>query len=239
MAFAGTCGSVGTSVLNVNLSAAEAQDGPPLVTTLTSTSPAACCGAVTVNVVVEATVTAVPGVSPNSTAVTWLKFVPVSRTRVPPASSPAFGASMSTDGVATNVYRSAGVATDVPLAVVTRTWTVPASWAGAATTSLVADTTEIDEAATVPNATPDTPVNPLPVTVTRAPTAVRPDDGDTAVTAGPAAAVAGTVTVTIPATTATVITTHVRSVALLISAIPRSACHPWRSYSLARAWERA
>lgn len=71
----------------------------------------------------------------------------------------------------------------VPLAVVTRTCTVPAAPAGEVAAMVVDDVTE-NVAAAPPKVTPDAPVKPVPVIVTGVPPAVLPVAGDSCVTVG-------------------------------------------------------
>ena len=73
---------------------------PPGVVTVTSTTPAACAGAVDVIVVALTTLKPVAAVLPNLTAVAPVKFVPVIVTEVPPASGPDVGLSPDTVGAA-------------------------------------------------------------------------------------------------------------------------------------------
>ena len=153
--------------------------------------PAASAGAVIVSEVEEVTDNAVPATVPNFTPVTPMKPVPVTVTTVPPANFPAAGDTAVTVGAATYVKRSAVTSAEVPPAAVTRKLTVPAACAGAVIFSEVEEVTVNAVPATVPNFTPVTPVKPVPVTVTTAPPANLPAEGDNFVTVGAAAAAAG------------------------------------------------
>jgi hypothetical protein len=85
----------------VNWSFAEVALVPPVALTWTSTTPAACDGAVTVNCVAEMTLTLVPAPVPKLTPVTPLKPLPVTVTEVPPANGPALGDTEVTVGAPT------------------------------------------------------------------------------------------------------------------------------------------
>ena len=76
-------------------------DVPPGVVTVALTTPAAPAGAVTVTWVAETTVTDVPTTVPNLTVVAPDRLVPVTVTRVPPATGPAVGLTDVTVGAAT------------------------------------------------------------------------------------------------------------------------------------------
>ena len=71
-------------------SLAEAAEGTPLAVTLTSTEPAIWGGVVTVTCVAESTVKVLAAVVPNVTPLTFVKFVPVIVTQIPPFVAPAF-----------------------------------------------------------------------------------------------------------------------------------------------------
>ena len=74
----------------MNWSAADVADVPPGVVTLMSTAPVPA-GEVAVIEVAEMNEKLVAAVTPNVTAVTPVKFVPVIVTVVPPAVGPAVG----------------------------------------------------------------------------------------------------------------------------------------------------
>ena len=74
----------------MNWSAAEVADVPPVVVTLTSTTPVPA-GEVAVIEVAELTVKLAAAVPPNATALAPVKFVPVIVTDVPPATGPDVG----------------------------------------------------------------------------------------------------------------------------------------------------
>jgi len=86
--------------MKVNLSPAEVADVPPVVVTVTSTTPALPAGAVAVtDVAVLAVIDAV--VAPNLTELAEDRFVPVMTTLVPPACCPDVGEMEVTVGAAT------------------------------------------------------------------------------------------------------------------------------------------
>jgi hypothetical protein len=98
----------------VNWDAAEVADVPLTVVTVTSTTPAACAGAVAVIDVALFTVK-LAGEPPNETAVAPVRSVPVMITDVPPAVGPADGLSATTVG-AGSVLRHPNVAVIEPVA---------------------------------------------------------------------------------------------------------------------------
>jgi hypothetical protein len=73
----------------------------------------------------DTTVKLVASTDPNLTAVAAVKREPLIVTVVPPAAGPLFGLTEEMLGAATYVYSEGLVAADVPLGVVTRTFTVP------------------------------------------------------------------------------------------------------------------
>ena len=83
----------------MNLAAATAALGPPIVVTLTSTMPVPA-GVTAVICVDESTVNDVAAVGPNETNVAPVKFDPVIVTVVPPASGPVDGEIDETTGAA-------------------------------------------------------------------------------------------------------------------------------------------
>ena len=84
----------------MNWSAAEAADVPPVVVTLTSTTPVPG-GEGTVIWVAELTMKPVAATAPKVTAVAPVKLVPVMTTDVPPACGPRVGEIEVTVGAAT------------------------------------------------------------------------------------------------------------------------------------------
>ena len=74
------------------MSTEEVAEGPPGVTTVTSTAPTASDGEVALHEVVDVQETALPAVPPKLAVVLPVtKPVPVTVTRVPPASRPVVG----------------------------------------------------------------------------------------------------------------------------------------------------
>ncbi len=82
------------------------------------------------------------------------------------------------------MYRSALVAVLVPSAVLTRTWIVPAAWAGVTAVIWVGESTVNDAAAVAPKLTQWTPLKLVPLMITVWPPAVGPPVGLTAVIVG-------------------------------------------------------
>lgn len=154
------------------------------VVTVMSTVPVPA-GEVAVMDVAEFTVKLVALVAPNFTEVAPVNVVPVTVTVAPPAGSPDDGLAAVTVGAAEYVNRSAVLVALVPLAVVTVMSTVPVP-AGDTAVIDVADTTVKLVALVVPNFTAVAAVSVVPVIVTVAPPAGRPEAGLTAVTVGAA-----------------------------------------------------
>ncbi len=143
-------------------------------------------GEMTVMEVADLTMNDVALVVPNFTAETLIRLVPVMVTLVPPALGPTLGLTPVT--VAASWYRnwSLGEVPEVPPALATITSTVPADPAGDVAVIVLAELTVNEVAGAEPNVTPETPVKPEPVMVTRVPPASGPTIGRTAVTVGAA-----------------------------------------------------
>lgn len=91
---------------------------PPGVVTVTDTLPAvSALGASTVSCVADSTDSPEPATVPNETALAPVRFVPVTVTRVPPASGPIDGLTALTVGAATPVTARAEVAAAAAVAV--------------------------------------------------------------------------------------------------------------------------
>src|SRR6266545_4011855 len=97
----------------------------------------------------------------------------------PPPLGPMVGDTEVMPGAVVKVYRSAAVATLVPAAVLTRTWTAPAAWAGVTAVILVGELTVNDAAAVEPKLTQLTPLKSAPLMVTVWPPPVGPVAGET------------------------------------------------------------
>lgn len=100
---------------------------PPVVRTVTSTSPRACFGASTTIRVADATLTHRASVRPNRTTAPLANPDPVTTTFVPPAFEPDFTDNDRTFGRARYRNRSGLPFALVPPAVVTVTSTTPAA----------------------------------------------------------------------------------------------------------------
>jgi len=87
--------------------------------------------------------------------------------------------------MSTYVNRATSATGLAPNAVVTRTSTGPALWAGDVAVMEVLLRTENDIAGRSPNITAVAPSNPLPPTLTEVPPCVGPDNGETDATIGP------------------------------------------------------
>ena len=171
----------------MNLSAADAAEVPPAVTTVTYTVPADSAGLVAVSCVPAAlTTTLLAAVLPKSTALALFRFVPTIVTEAPPAVGPAVGLRLVTVGAGTKyVNWSLDDVAEVPPAVTTVTYTMPADPAGLVAVSCVPAalmTTLL--AAALPKFTVLALVRFVPVTVTEAPPVVGPDLGLMPVTVG-------------------------------------------------------
>jgi hypothetical protein len=90
--------TVGATTWNVNWSAAPIAETPPGVTTVTSTPPATCAGAIAVMEESEFTWKLVAAVAPNKTTVAPVKLLPVSAMLVPPPVEPLEGLKLLTTG---------------------------------------------------------------------------------------------------------------------------------------------
>jgi hypothetical protein len=107
-------------------------EDPADVTTVTSTAPAACVGAMAVMEVGELTLNEVATDVPKRTDDTLVNPVPVMLTDVPPFVLPEVGPTPVTVGaLAVYVNWSAEVTGELPVVVSTTTSTTPALWAGA------------------------------------------------------------------------------------------------------------
>ena len=166
----------------MNKSAGEIADVPSGVVTVTFTAPVPA-GLSTVIKVLLTMVKFVAGVVPKSTAVAPVNPLPVIVTNVPPPTGPAVGLKRVTDTPYVNTL--AGDAGDVPVGVVTVTFTVPAVCAGLAAVIVVSLLTVKLAAGVVPKSTAVAPVKPLPVMVTNVPPPSEPAAGLNPETARP------------------------------------------------------
>ena len=113
--------------------------------------------------------------------------MPAIVTTSPPPVEPLIGKIPVTVGLSTKVKRSPATMALLPSALVTITFTAPATCAGATAVTVVSVTLAKLVASTVPNFTAVVPVNPVPVMVIAVPPALDPLDGAIEVTAGVAA----------------------------------------------------
>ena len=177
--------TVGWEGRKVNLSSAPVALLPPVVVTVTSTSPGADSGARAVIEEPECTVKDDAGTVPKSTAVVPVRFSPEMVTRVPPVDGPEAGLMPVMVGGGTMKVKSATelVGLDPP-GVVTMTSTVPAASAAVTAEMDVAESTVNFDAVDVPNRTEVAPVKFDPVRVTVVPPVVGPEPGLMALTMG-------------------------------------------------------
>lgn len=170
-----------TGLVKINWSAVVVAEVPALDTTVTSTVPGLWLGLTAVICVELTTEKEAAAVVPNMTFETFVKFVPVIVTDVPPEPVPVPALSAVTVGaVDANVNWSWAESTgDDPAEVTTMTSTAPAAWAGATAVMEVEEVAEKELAAVDPNMTAETELKPVPVIVMEVPPAVLPVDGPT------------------------------------------------------------
>jgi hypothetical protein len=170
---------------NVNWSLDETAELPLGVVTVTSTSPAACAGAIAVIELGEFSVNDAAGTPPKLTAETPIKFEPLIVTDVPPAVVPVAVPRLVTTGAGDwKVNRSAAEVSDVPAALVTVTSTVPADSAAVMAVIEVGELTVKERAATEPNITDETLLKFVPMITTDVPPEAFPEVTPRPVTAG-------------------------------------------------------
>jgi hypothetical protein len=180
--------TTGAADWNVNWSALEVGDVRAELTTLTSTTPADSAGETAVIDVLELTANDEAAWPPNITPLTFVKFVPMITTCVPPAVVPSVVPRPVTAGGLTGaVYTNWSLeeVAELPPLVATITSTVPAVWAGATAVMELGELIVTELAFVPPNVTPMTLLNPVPVIVMLVPPEPDAVPGETPLTVGP------------------------------------------------------
>ncbi len=160
-------------------------EGPVTLVTVTFTMPVPA-GEVAVIEVAPLMVTLVAAVEPNLTVDAAVKFVPVMVTDVPPAAGPEVGLIEVTvgTGVVVKVKMSAEEVAEVPVALVTVTFTVPTAPAGETAVIEVSLLMVKLVAAVEPKSTAVAVSKPVPVMATEVSAPWVPDVGLSKVTVG-------------------------------------------------------
>ena len=175
--------TVGAVALKVN-AFASVPLCPSGFVTVTLTLPAAPAGVVAVMVVLFTKVIAVAALLPRLTVAPATKFAPLIVIAVPPMVDPVAGVTLATLG-AGKLYVNAFASIPLcPLALVTVTFTLPATPAGVVAVMVMLLTTITEVAAPLPTLTVVPAAKLVPLTVIAVPPVVSPELGVTLLTVG-------------------------------------------------------